>query len=111
MKLPKYIACIVSYYDTDQSVEVLKSIVISKTKDDSVVVRRWYDLTDYTDNEACDEIDSIIGYYKDRNELIDVIFGSEPLKLIRVGSDYEIRMITKEHYIKIMQYRKQRGLQ
>jgi hypothetical protein len=40
MKLPKYIACIASYYDVDPSVEVLKSIVITRANDDSVVVRR-----------------------------------------------------------------------
>jgi len=106
MKLPTYIACIASYYDADPSIEVLKSIVITRTKDDSVVVRRWFDLNDYTDDEACDEIDSIVGYYKDRNEHIDVIFGTELLKMVKVGREYEIRMITQAHYRKIIKYRK-----
>lgn len=105
MKLPKYIACVASYYDTDPAIEVLKSIVITRSKDDSVVVRRWYDLNDYTDDEASDEIDSIIGYYKDNNDRIDVVFGTEPLKMVKIGREYEIRMIKREHYIKIIQQR------
>lgn len=102
MTFPKYIACIASYYTTDPSIETMRSIVVSRTKDDSVIVSRYYDLNDYTDDDACEEIDSIIGYYKDRGESIDVIFGDSPIKLIKYGKSFDIRMITKSDYIKIM---------
>ena len=102
MKLPKYIACIASYYDTNPETPVMHSLVISRTKDDAIMVSRCFHLNDYTDDDACDEIDGIVGDYKNENGSVDVVFGENPIKLNRNGKEFIVRMITASDYRRIM---------
>jgi len=102
MKLPKYIACIASYYDTTPEVVVMHSLVITRTKDDTVMVSRSFHLNDYSDEEACDEIDGIVGDFKEKHGSADVVFGENPIKIDRTGKQFTIRAITASDYRRIM---------
>jgi hypothetical protein len=102
MKLPKYIACIASYYDTNPEVVVMHSLVITRTKDDTVMVSRTFHLNDYSDDEACNEIDGIVGDFKDKYGSADVVFGENPIKIDRTGTQFTIRAITANDYRRIM---------
>ena len=102
MKLPKYIACIASYYDVNSEEISMRSIVITRTKDDVVMVSRCFDLNNYTDDDACEEIDNIVGFFKEKYENVDVVFGENPIKLDRTGKQFTIRMITASDYRRIM---------
>lgn len=102
MKLPKYIACIANYYETNPDTLVMYSLVITRSKDNAIMVSRSFDLNDYSDDEACEELDSIVGDFKEKNGTTDVIFGENPIKLDRNGKQFTIRMITASDYIKIM---------
>ncbi len=106
MKLPKYIACSASYFDDDPSKIVMYSLVVVRSKDNAIILSRTFGLDSYTDDDACDELDSIIGDFKNKNESIDVVFGNEPIKLIRQNSEYVIKMITADDYKNIIRYRK-----
>lgn len=102
MKLPKYIVCIASYYDIDPEEISMRSIVITRSKDDAVMVSRCFSMSDYTDDDACEEIDAIVGDFKEKYGTADVVFGENPIKLDRNGKQFNVRMITASDYIKIM---------
>ena len=102
MKLPKYIACIANYYETNPDTLVMYSLVITRSKDNAIMVSRSFDLDDYSDEDACDELDAIVGDFKERNGSLDVVFGENPIKLDRSGNQFTIRMITANDYLKIM---------
>lgn len=102
MKLPDYIACMASYYDTDPSVDVMRSIVITKTKDDSTVVSRYFMLNDYSDDEACDEMDAIVGDFKKQHPSTDVVFGNHSIKREMALGVVNLRAITAKDYIGLL---------
>lgn len=105
MKLPKYIACIASYYDVNPEEISMRSIVITRSKDDVVMVSRCFSMSDYTDDDACEEIDAIVGDFKEKYGTADVVFGENPIKLDRTGKQLTIRMITASDYRRIMKVR------
>lgn len=107
MKLPKYIACIASYYDVNPEEISMRSIVITRSKDDAVMVSRCFSMSDYTDDDACEEIDAIVGDFKEKYGTADVVFGENPIKLDRTGKQLTIRMITASDYRRIMKVREQ----
>ena len=102
MKLPKYIACIASYYNNNPEIIVLHSLVITRTKDDAIMVSRCFHLNDYSDDEACEEIDDMVGDFKKKNGMMDVVFGENPIKIDKTGNHFNVRMITASDYVRII---------
>lgn len=108
--LPNYIACIGEYYDdeTTKSV-VMRSIAVVECRTQKLVVSRYYELSDYTDDEACDEIDAIVGDFKNQNKTVDVLYSNDPIPLVKnPGGGYVIKLITVPGYIHIMRTRQYR---
>lgn len=111
MKIPEYIACIGEYYDNEATKEVvMRSIAIVESKSNKLVVSRYCDLSDYTDDDACDEIDAIVGDFKTKRKSIDVIYSQEPIPVVKnPGGGYVIKLITVPEYIQIIRMRQFRG--
>lgn len=110
MKLPDYIACIAEYHgESDPTVTVLRSIAVVESRTGKLVVSRYYELTDYTDDEACDEIDSIVGDFKQQRKTVDVLYSNDPVPVVRnPGGGFVIKLITVPGYIEIIKTRQYR---
>ena len=60
MKIPEYIACIGEYYDNEATKEVvMRSIAIVESKSNKLVVSRYCDLSDYTDDDDINNMLSV----------------------------------------------------
>jgi hypothetical protein len=111
MKLPDYITCIAEYYENNMTKDVvMRSIAIVDTRNNKLVVSRYYDLSDYSDDEACDEIDSIVGDFKNKHKIVDILYSNEPIPVVKnPGGGYVIKLITVPEYIHFMRQRSAHG--
>lgn len=103
MKFPKYIACIASYYEGEEDNVVMHSLVISRTKNDSIIVCNYYKLDDIDDDDALTEIDEIVREF-DKTE-IGVVYSDNPVPL----DGMNMKMITREEYRNIIKMKKDNG--
>lgn len=107
MKIPNYIACICEYfYDETTKNVVMRSISVVETKSNKLVVTRYYELSDYTDDDVCVEIDSIVGDFKNKHKTIDVIYSLDPIPVVKNPGGYVIKIITPPEYIQIIRRQK-----
>ena len=106
MKIPKYLACIATYFSDDPQTIIQYSLVITKTSSNSPILTRYFDLSDYSEDEAADEIDFCLAEFTKTHPDTQVITMNQPTKLIKVLGHRILSSITSNDYIILMNRRK-----
>lgn len=104
VNIPDYIGCIAEYHNGDPDVTAMRSITII-SKAGKTLVARYFDIMngDYTDDEACMEIDAIAGDFHKPGKVFDIVYSQFPIPINKVSTGgYMIKMITVPEYIKII---------
>ena len=111
MKFPDYIACVSAYVDAPNLSPdeiVMRSVSIFNPKKNKLVVARYFNLkSDYTDDEACEEIDAIVGDFKKDGNIVDLFFSETPYPMVMdAAGKYMIQVVNTQDYIRIINEKK-----
>ena len=106
MKIPKYLACIATYFSDDPEIITQYSLVITKTSSNSPILTRYFDLSDYSEDEAADEIDYSLAQFTKLHPDTQVMSMNSPTKLIKIIGQRILSSVTSSDYILLMNRRK-----
>ena len=111
MNFSNHVACIAHYHEENSKDKVfMRSLVITNLKNNKIILAAFFKLDEFTDDEACEEIDSTVRYFQDKGMRLDVVYSTESILVSKNLGSYNLKMILKEEYQRILKEKRKKDI-